>query len=83
MNIFLMMRLSEAPLLMSLGQLMPPDRELDHKGQVSIGQFCRWLVFWHERDVDFEPLHFSIWLDALSQADLSFKPFLLCLRGDG
>jgi hypothetical protein len=62
---------------------MPPDQELDHEGQILIGQFCRWMVFRLERDVSLEPLHSSIWLDALSQADFSLKHLSLCLQDDG
>jgi hypothetical protein len=61
---------------------MSSNQKLDHEGQVLIGQFCHWVVFWPERDVNLRPLHSSIWLDALSQADLSFKLFSLCLRDD-
>jgi hypothetical protein len=52
---------------------MPPDRELDHEGQVLIGQLCLWMVFGPERDVSFGPLHSSLLFDALSQDDLSLK----------
>jgi hypothetical protein len=41
------------------------------------------MVFGLERDVSFGPLHSSLWLDALSQTDLSLELLPLCLQGDG
>jgi hypothetical protein len=37
MKVFQIMRLREALLSTSLGHHMLPDREFDHKGQVSVG----------------------------------------------
>jgi hypothetical protein len=45
MKVFLIMRLRDAPLSTSLGHLVSPDWELDHKGQVSIGQLYLWMIF--------------------------------------
>jgi hypothetical protein len=62
---------------------VPPDRKLDHEGHVPLRQFCFWMIFQPEQDVNVRPLNFSSKLDALSQADLTFKPLPLCLQGDG
>jgi hypothetical protein len=41
------------------------------------------MIFGPGRDVNFGPLHSSLWLDALSQANLSFELLPLHLWGDG
>jgi hypothetical protein len=41
------------------------------------------MILRPERDVSVGLLHSSPWLDALSQADLSFQLLSLCFQGDG
>jgi hypothetical protein len=81
MNVFLIMRLSDAPLsIRDQATLWHPIGKLTMKEKFQLES----SVFeWPERDICFRPLHSSPWLDALSQANLSHELLSVSFHGNG